>query len=220
MSLSAVMTFSTNSATFIALLARGQSCFSVQRPHEDGGTFSACMAATPSYHHELRGSGSSGSQLRRHPIAQLQRIGAERSTRQGRDPCRVQGCHSVLRHPKLRVFWWKNFPATEEVSWDTFWGVFPKNIPSCALLHPHLLSEWPRVRKAPCQHSRWGQRAECDRSEDPCGVVRPAVGLHPGSEGLQALGGRAGSGGPVRSGRPAAPAAPAPGGRGDGGAHT
>lgn len=44
----------------------------------------------------------------------------------------VQGCHSVLRHPKLRVFWWKNFPATEEVPWDTFWGVFPKNIPSYA----------------------------------------------------------------------------------------
>ena len=52
----------------------------------------------------------------------------------------MQGCHTILRHPKLRVFWWRHFPSCEEVPWETFWGVFPKNIPSyappLAALHP------------------------------------------------------------------------------------
>lgn len=55
-----------------------------------------------------------------------------------REACKQMGPHHVIRNPELRLWWWRSFGSallqmygslgTEEITWDRFWGSFPKGL--------------------------------------------------------------------------------------------
>jgi len=48
------------------------------------------------------------------------------------------GPHQVIRNPEVRLWWWRSFGSallqmygslgTEEITWERFWGSFPKRL--------------------------------------------------------------------------------------------
>jgi hypothetical protein len=78
------------------------------------------------------------------------------------------GPHSVLRNASLQLFWFKQFPKQDEVSLESFWSNFAKNLDRSMLFrwHETFTSQYCRnmpvqIRKKSRSHSRPSIPLDC-----------------------------------------------------------